>query len=212
VPPADPASEPPDDRAWQRIVIGALVALIVVLGLVLLLVRVGGDDGDGDDVATGSSTTTSTVARSTTSTSIATSTTTTTTTTTSSTTVAPASTTAPTTSTAPMTTAPPPTIAPARCTGETGTQGPEPVAQVFYDAWTIDDRACAERVATEEAIEDLFVFDGTDAGWSSEGCTEDEQGAGIGCAFRYEGGSARFAMRETLLRGWQVEAVTFTAD
>ena len=219
-PPADPfgpsGAEPPEPSDsgpdWRIVVIATLTSLIVLLVLVLLLVREGGDDGD-DVVAADRSTTTTSSTTTTTSTSSSTTTTTTTTTT---------STTAPTPSTPTSSTSrPAPTLAPStttipreRCTGRTGPDQPGPVAQVFYDAWTVDDRSCAGEVATNEAIEDLFVFDGSQADWTFEGC--DPEGAdpdsGTECFFRYEGGSATFAMTWDVVDGWTVTAVTFTVD
>lgn len=88
------------------------------------------------------------------------------------------------------------------------------MAEVFYEAWTIGDRDCAEQVATPEAVDDLFVFDGRSAAWTFEGCAEDEDALEpqTVCFFRYEGGSAAFEMGRDPVDGWQVTAVTFTAD
>ena len=40
----------------------------------------------------------------------------------------------------------------------------------------------------------------------------DDQDLPMRCYFRYEGGSAAFAMDRDLVDGWQIVAVTFTAD
>ena len=214
LPPDGP--EPPDAPDWRAIVIGTLTALTTLLVLVLLLVR---SSGDGADVVTDDRTTTTVSTTSIAPTTSSSSTTTSsTTTTTSPTTSAPPATIpgSPSTSTttSSTTTGPPPTIALARCTGRTGPGRPEPVAEVFYDAWTIRDRTCAEQVATEEAIEDLFVYDGSDADWTFVGC-EDTSAAEdrlADCRFDYRGGSATFGLHHDVVDGWEVTTVTFTVD
>ena len=214
LPPDGP--EPPDGPDWRAIVIGTLTALTTLLVLVLLLVR---SSGDGDDVATDDrSTTTVSTTSSMPSTTSSSTTSTTTTSTTSTTTSAPPATIpgSPTTSTttSSTTTGPPPTIALARCSGRTGPGRPEPVAEVFYDAWTIRDRSCAEQIATEEAVEDLFVYDGSDADWTFVGCedTSTSEDRLAACRFDYQGGSATFELRHDVVDGWKVTAVTFTVD
>lgn len=118
------------------------------------------------------------------------------------------------TSTTTTTTAPPVTIAPERCRGTTGPTSPEPVAETFYDAWTVDDRGCAEQIATEAAIETLFVIDGTDAGWQFQGCDTGDEAVDpeTVCRYRYEGGSAHFSMSHGATEGWQITAVDFQVD
>lgn len=206
-----PPPEPPGGPSWQTIVIATLLALIVLLGLILVLVRSGGDDGD--DVATDDSVTTTSATSTTTSSTSTTPTTvppTTTTTPAQSTSVpAPTSTTRRSTTTS---STPPATVVPVRCTGLSGPADPDPVAEVFYEAWTLDDRRCAEQVATDEAVDQLFFFDGTDAGWTFEGCVDDEDGDWSNCSFRYEGGSATFQLRFDDVTGWEVFAVAFRAD
>ena len=111
------------------------------------------------------------------------------------------------------TTAPPPTIAPARCVGADGTDDPDDTAIVFYDAWTIDDVGCAERVATDGAIDTLFAANGSGADWSFEGCAGDLLGDDpVECAFRYEGGAAFFEMQVDGDDRWEVADVRFIAD
>ena len=216
LPPDGP--EPPDAPDWRAIVIGTLTALTTLLVLVLLLVRSSGGDGDDvvtDDRATTTVSTTSIAPATTSSTSTTSSSTTTTT---SPPTSAPPATIpgSPSTSTttSSTTTGPPPTIALARCTGRTGPGRPEPVAEVFYDAWTIRDRTCAEQVATEEAIEDLFVYDGSDADWTFVGCedTSTAEDRLADCRFDYRGGSATFELHHDVVDGWRVTTVTFTVD
>lgn len=84
---------------------------------------------------------------------------------------------------------------------------------MFYEAWTVADRGCAERIATPEAVDELFRFDGSDAGWSFEGCVEDEEAEEphSDCLFRYEGGTAVFELHGDL-SGWTVRAVEFIVD
>jgi hypothetical protein len=88
------------------------------------------------------------------------------------------------------------------------------VAITFYDAWTVDDRACAEAIASEEAIDTLFVLDGSGADWEFMACNPDEEASEqhVDCAFRYEGGAAIFELRFGAIDGWQVFDVDFQAD
>lgn len=205
--PDEPEDGAPLDQR-QKIVLGVLAGVIVLLLVVLGVVALGGDDST--DVATTSTTgdTTTSTAESTT-TSADTTTSTETTTTTSSTTT---TTTAPPTTTT-TTTAPPPTIAPARCTGRTGPNNPDPVAMVFYDAWTLGDRGCAEEVATDDAVETLFRASGAGASWTFQGCdTVDDPEPHTECIWSYEGGASFFTMEFEQPDGWRVTAVDFVAD
>lgn len=84
----------------------------------------------------------------------------------------------------------------------------------FYDAWTVNDRACAEKIATDEAVDTLFMIDGSEAQWEFQECTIDEQTADRDtvCSFRYEGGTARFALHRVPVDGWELYDVDFQAD
>lgn len=188
----------PTDRRKVAIIV---MTVVIVLLLILLAFVALGDDDDGDDVATTSSTTEST-----------------TTTESPDTTAESTTTEAPTTSPteAPTTTtsaAPQETIPPERCTGQTSPDEPEPVAVVFYDAWRAGDRACAENVANQDAIETLFANDGAGADWTFQGCFEsDDPEPKMDCAHTYPGGSAHFEMQYGAIAGWQIVAVDFVAD
>lgn len=96
----------------------------------------------------------------------------------------------------------------------TGPNDPDTVAITLYDAWRVDDRDCAERIATEEAIDSLFVIDGSDADWDFQECVIDEEAADrdTDCTFRYEGGTAHFALHRVPVDGWQIYDVDFVAD
>lgn len=212
-----PTEGPGDGPDWRAITIYSLVGIISVLVIVLLLVR----PGDGDRVTavdaqttTTASTTTTEVTPATTSTTVAAPAPTVVTTTT----VAPTTSTTATSTTRPpattsTTAASPTTISPIRCTGRTGPNDPDTVAEVFYEAWTVGDRSCAEQVATEEAVETLFIFDGSGADWTAEGCSDDEAGDDphTDCVYRYEGGWATFEMRFDPIAGWEIFQVRFAA-
>ena len=190
--------------------VAVLLAAIVVATVALLVV--GDDDGsltaETSTTSAPRSTTTSSTASSTTSTPSTTSTTSDPTTTTTIATTTTASTTPPTT--APTTSRPETTIAPDRCTGSIGRDEPDRVAETFYAAWTVDDRRCARAIATEEAIETLFFYDGSRAAWEPEDCDASGRAdAQVACTFAYDGGSARFELRFGDDRGWQVRGVEF---
>ncbi len=172
-----------------------VVAAILLVGIVYLLTD--GDD-DGETVASLESTTTSTT--------VVTATT--------------ASSAVPSTArprSAPKTTvtaAPTPmTVAPARCTGTITPDQPEPVAMVLYEAWTIADRGCAERVATDTVVEGLFEVSGAGASWDFQGCLAiSEPEAYVDCAFTYEGGSAHMTLAFGEIEGWLVTDIGYVAD
>ena len=162
---------------------------MVALGLALLLL-----DDDDDTASTSDSTTTT---DETTTTTEATTTTEPTTTTT-----------APTTTT----TAPPSTVDPARCVSS-GPDDPEPTAEVVYEAFTLGDRACAENLATAEAIDQLFSIPGAGGGWTFEGCApQDVPDPHTLCSYRFEGGSTSFRMSYSETEGWTVYEVFQVAD
>jgi hypothetical protein len=189
-PPADPP--PPDElpegsRDWRPWILGGLVAVVVLVGLALLLL-------DDDDTA---STTSSTTLE-------------TTTTTEGTTTTAPTTTTTapPTTTTAASAV----TVAPERCVSSPPDE-PEPTAEVVYEAFTLDDRACAENLATDDAIDQLFSIPGRGAGWSFQGCVDqDEPDPHTLCSYRFDGGSTSFRMSYSETEGWTVYEVFQVAD
>jgi hypothetical protein len=185
LPPADGPPPPPDRRRW---ILAGLVALVVVLGLALVLLD--DDDTDSTDTSTTTEETTTTTALTTT--------------------------TAPTTTTPPPTTtttsAPPATVAPARCVSS-GPDEPAPTAEVVYEAFTLGDRACAESLATAEAIDQLFSIPGRGAGWTFEGCVpQDDPDPHTLCSYRFEGGSTSFRMSYSDTEGWTVYEVFQLAD
>jgi hypothetical protein len=186
-PPTDEPPPPPDRRRW---ILAGLVALIVVVGIALLLLD------DDEDTASTSSSTTTTVADDTTTTTAGTTTTASTTTSASTTT----------------TTTPPSTVPPGQCVSS-GPDQPEPVAEVVYEAFTLDDRACAENLATADAIEQLFSIPGAGAGWTFQGCVDqDDPDPHTLCSYRFEGGSTSFRMSFSETEGWTVYEVFQVAD
>jgi hypothetical protein len=189
LPPAEPPDEPPPgSRDWRPWIIGALVALVLLVGLALLLLD------DDDETATSSSSTTTTEA--------------TTTSSDTTTTTSPTTTTAPTTTTS----ASAATVPPARCVSS-GPDEPEPTAEVVYEAYTLDDRGCAENLATADAIDQLFSIPGGGAGWTFEGCIDQEEpDPHTLCSYRFEGGSTSFRMSYSETEGWTVYEVFQVAD
>ena len=176
----------PDRTRW--IALGALAVVVLALAVVLLLA---GDDDDGDDDAVGASSTTTTVTTATTTTSTSTT-----------------STTAATTTSAPKA-----TIPPARCDPGTSPAEPGEPAMAFYDAWRIGDRACAERLGTDAAVDELFDLQPNGPGWEFQGCTEVDQPDPHGdCAFTYEGGSTHFKIVYGEIDGWSIFEVYGVAD
>jgi hypothetical protein len=184
-PPTDEPPPPPDRRPW---ILAGLVALIVLIGLALLVL----DDDDEDVASTASSTTTSAAAADTT--------------------TAQSTTTASTATTTSTTASSPSTVPPGECVSS-GPDEPEPVAQVVYEAFTLDDRACAENLATADAINQLFSIPGAGAGWTFEGCVdEDDPDPHTLCSYRFEGGSTSFRMSYSDTEGWTVYEVFQVAD
>jgi hypothetical protein len=180
-----PPSEPPDRRPW---IIVALLLLIVAAGLLVLLLQ-----DDHETASSDSSTTSSTVEDTTTSTS---------TTTTSSTT----------STTAPTTTSPPVTVAPGLCASSDPDE-PEPTAQVVYQAYTVGDRDCAAKLATPDAVDELFAIPGGGGGWSFAGCFDQEDpDPHTQCSFTFEGGSTGFNMSYSDTDGWIIYEVFQVAD
>ena len=87
---------------------------------------------------------------------------------------------------------------------------PEDATQSFVQAWIADDRAAAERCATQEVTDKLFEKDGTGAMWTFQGCFGDP---GVPtCSYSYEGGAANFTLNGTESGGWKVVDVSYVAD
>jgi hypothetical protein len=189
--PYDPTSVqptvPPEERSnrWPM-AIAALVALIAVLLIVLLLVS-GGDD-DEADVATSTSTTDEA--------------TTTTTTRATTTTKAKATTTS---------ASPAATVAPGLCKSSPE-DDPDTTAQVVYQAYTLGDEDCADKLMTAKARNQLFAIPGKGGGWTFQGCSEqDVPDPHTDCAFSFSGGATHFRMNYGS-GGWEAYEVFQTTD
>mgnify|MGYP001608848580 CR=1 FL=1 len=174
------------DRGWW--ILGGLLALVLLIGLAALLL--GGDDDEAADATTTTSTTEAT-------------------TTTSSTTTTEATT----TTAAPTTTeAPPPTVAPAKCVSG-APDDPSSSVEVMYEAFTLDDRDCAEKLATTDAVDALFAIPGDGSDWVYQGCTEEEvPDPHLNCAYTFPGGATHFRTSYNDVDGWVIYEVFQTTD
>ncbi len=177
----------PDRRGW---LLAGLLAAVVVVGLLAFAL-----DDDEED-ATSDATTTTTAVESTTSSS-ASSTTEATTTTASTTTT---------------TESPAPTVAPGLCTSG-APDDPDHSVQVLYQAYTLNDRDCAEQLGTPSAVDELFAIPGGGGGWQYQGCTEQtDPDPHLDCAFTFTGGATHFRTNYSDIDGWVVFDVYQIAD
>lgn len=193
-PPLEPplayeGGEPPDRRPW---IIAAILAVIAIVAVALLLTS------DDDEPTAATSTTISeetTTSESTTTTEATTTSESTTTTTT-------------------VAEAPPVTADPAQCAEAGADPGdPAPAAQAVFQAWTRGDEACAHELMTDDAFDELFARDGTDAQDDFQGCTEaDQPDPAMDCAFTYEGGATHYLMSFSPTDGWLVTDIQQVAD
>lgn len=193
-PPWGPGGPPPDRRPW---IVAGILALIAIVAIALLLLS-----GDDDEDDAGDTTTTS----------VEETTTTEETTTSESTTTTEAATT--TTDAATTTEAPPVTADPAQCR-EAGSDptDPESAAEAVFTSWTRGDEACAAELMSDDALDELFARDGTDATDELQGCTEQaDPEPHVDCAFTYEGGATHYLMRFSPTDGWQVYDIEQVAD
>lgn len=188
--PRPPTGEPPRDRPDRRgWVLAALLALVIVVGLAVLLLA-----DDDDEATSATSTTTSTTLETTSS---------------SSTTAEATTTTASTTTT---TETPPATVAPGLCQSG-GPDDPDHSVQVLYQAYTLGDRDCAEQLATQPAVDELFAIPGGGGGWEYQGCTElTDPDPHLDCAFTFTGGATHVRTNFSDTDGWVVFDVYQTAD
>lgn len=181
----EPPSEPPNRGPW---IIGGVLLLIAAAVVALWLVN---RDDDDDSAAT--STTSTTVEE--------------TTTTSSTTTTEPTTTTSTTTTTQPGV-----TVAPGLCKSS-APDDPDTTAQIVYQAYTLGDRDCAEKLADDDAVDDLFSIPGNGQGWEFAGCfDEDEPNPHTLCSFTFEGGATDFRMNYSATQGWKVFEVFQVAD
>lgn len=181
-----PPVEPPDGRPDRRgWILAGLLALVLLVGLAALLL----DDDDEDDDAS-PTTTTSTTAP--TSTSESTTTTEATTTTTASTTT---------------------TAASRTCAPATSPSNPDGTVTAMYQAYADGDRACAEELGTDGAIDALFDIPGNGGGWTYQGCTQvGSEEPEMDCAYSFDGGATHFAAVFSETDGWLVTDVFQTTD
>ncbi len=193
--PPPPTAGPPsgrgrDPRWW---ILGGLVALVAVVGITLLAVG-GGNDSTAAD---GSSTTleSTTTASSTTSSSTSTSTSTSSTTSTTSTTLAP-----------------PPTVTPGLCASGSP-DDPDHSVEVMIQAYSLRDRACADKLGTKAAVDALFAIKGNGSGWQYQGCSETEDtDPYLDCAYTFTGGATHLKTSYSDTDGWVIFEVHQTTD
>jgi hypothetical protein len=195
-PDTPPADDQPDGQASNKKWVWAIAAILIVIALLLLWFFLQDDDGD-DDSGSGTTTSSSTSSTSTSSTSSSTT----------STTDAPA-----TTTTAGGT--PPVTADPAQCRDAgSDPDDPAPAAEAVFVAWTRGDIACADELMTDDALDDLFARDGSEATDEFQGCTEvEDPDPATDCAFTYPGGSTHYLLNFSPTDGWQVFEVQQVAD
>lgn len=187
-----PIDEPPpgdDDRRWW--ILGGLLLLVILVGGAALLLGGGDDDEAIDDTTTTTEATTTTTGP-----------------TTSTTTTTEATTTSSTTTTE----APKTTVAPAKCTSGSPDDADSSV-QVMYEAFTLDDRDCAEKVATQEAVDQLWAVPGDGGGWEYQGCEEQQlPDPHLSCAYTFPGGATHFRTSYNDIDGWLIFEVFQTTD
>jgi hypothetical protein len=182
-----PSARPPNRRGW---ILAGLFALVLLVGLAALLLS---DDGPSATVTTDTTATTLED-------------------TTSSSTTASTATTAPSTTAPTTTTAPPATVAPGLCTSG-GPDDPDSSVEVLYQAYVLDDRPCAEQLATPEAVDSLFAIPGHGGGWVYQGCTEQaDPDPYMDCAFTFSGGATHAKASYSDTDGWVVFDVYQTTD
>jgi hypothetical protein len=86
---------------------------------------------------------------------------------------------------------------------------PEATAQVLYTAWKEGDRVTASRVASDEAVDELFSHPYTGPDLTFQGC--DPTPTGADCFWSYEGGG--MTMRVLKQSGeYKVNAIEYVAD
>ncbi|HUW04187.1 MAG TPA: hypothetical protein VMW08_17670 [Acidimicrobiales bacterium] len=180
----------------MKIAIGATVALILILLGILLFT---GDDDASVDSADPTTSSTSSTSTSTTTTEATT------------TTTQPPTTSGSTTSTTQDTTPPLST-----CSGKDAPpDDASPIAKTFMDSWQLDDRPCAEAVATQSAVDTMFAVEPGPTPQDFFGCSPVDDGAGdphIDCVFGFEGGTTHLKMNFGAVDGWRVFEVFFVAD
>jgi hypothetical protein len=187
--PPPPTSGPPDEPGGRRgWILAGVFALVLLIGLAILLLS------DDDETTTDTTTTSTTLEE---------------TTTTASTTTTEGPTTTESTTT---TEATPATVAPGLCTSGPP-DDPGQSVQVLYQAYTLDDRECADQLGTEDAVDALFAIPGDGQGWEFQGCTDqDEPDPHTDCAFTFTGGATHFRTNYSDTDGWVVFEVFQTAD
>lgn len=183
-PPAPPPGPPTESGGNAGWILAGLLALVLLVGLAVLLLN------DDDDASTSNTTTTSLLEDTTTT----------------------STTEATTTTVAPTTTAPPSTIAPSACTSG-APDDPDASVEVLYQAFGARDRACADELATEEAVDALFSIPGTGSDWQFQGCEEqDLPDPHVDCAYTFTGGATHFLTAFSAIDGWVIYEVFQTAD
>lgn len=181
-----PPGGPGGDPRWW--ILGGLIALVAVVGLVLLLLN---DDDDS-------------TATDTTSTSVSTSTSSSTTSSSTTSTSAPSATS--------TTASPPPTVTPGLCESG-GPDDPDYSVEVLFQAYSLRDRSCADKLGTKAAVDVLFGITGNGNGWTYRGCAESQDtDPYLDCAYTFSGGATHFKTSYSDTDGWIVFEVYQTTD
>lgn len=187
--PPPPTAGPPagrggDPRWW---ILGGLLLLVAIVGIALLVAK--------------NSSSTSTAASSTTSLESTTS---------SSSTTSPSSTT--TSSTTTTTQAPPPTVTPGLCASG-APDDPDHSVEVLFQAYSLRDRPCADKLGTKAAVDALFAISGNGKGWEYQGCGNGQNtDPYLDCVYRFTGGATHFKTKYSDTDGWVIFEVSQTTD
>ena len=78
----------------------------------------------------------------------------------------------------------------------------------MFQAYSLRDRACADKLGTKAAVDALFAIKGNGSGWQYQGCgnaqTTDPY---LDCAYTFTGGATHFRTSYNDTDGWVISEV-----
>jgi hypothetical protein len=83
----------------------------------------------------------------------------------------------------------------------------------MFQAYSLRDRACADKLGTKAAVDALFAIKGNGSGWEYQGCAEaTDTDSYLDCSYAFTGGATHFETSYSDTDGWVIFEVHQTTD
>lgn len=84
---------------------------------------------------------------------------------------------------------------------------------MLFQAYSLRDRACADKLGTKAAVDALFAIKGDGNGWEYQGCAQaQDTDPHLDCAYTFTGGATHLKTSYSDTDGWLIFEVYQTTD